>query len=63
MTKLQQKFASLFMDQFIDWEKQKADLPDHVVYNWVHWLYRQWCMDLINLSDYRKLLAFDILKA
>ena len=51
-----------YKDRFIDFERQKETLPDHVVYGYVYWIHQEWDIGQINLSDYRKLIKLDILK-
>ena len=54
--------VSSFKDRFINFTEQKETFPNHVVNDWVTWLYDRWSLGVINLADYRKLLAIDILK-
>ena len=61
MTKLQQRFVTKFTNQFIDWPKQKEDMPAHVVNTWVSNIHEWWLHGSINLKDYSALLRVDIL--
>lgn len=51
-----------FKDRFIDFEEQKEYSPYTVVNQYIHWLYCQWDMGLINLAQYKSLIKLDILK-
>lgn len=51
-----------FKTQFIDFDKQKEDIPDHVINDYINWLYYQWNMGLINLNEYRSLIKVNILE-
>lgn len=51
-----------FKDRFIDFNEQKENCPNVVVYQYIHWLYTQWDNGLINLAQYKSLIKLDILK-
>lgn len=51
-----------FKTQFIDYDKQKQDNPNHVANNYIHWLYYRWNMGLISLSEYKALVVMDVLE-
>jgi hypothetical protein len=50
-----------YKDRYIDFNAQKESSPDYVVFQYVYWLFDEWNRGMINLSEYRKLIAIDIL--
>lgn len=52
-----------FKHTFIDFNKQVDDAPSHVFSQYIAWLYRQWDSGLISISEYRKLIAINILES
>ena len=52
-----------YKDRYIDFQYQKDWTPDHIVYDYIHWIHNQWHSGLINIHEYRKLINVDILTA